>query len=120
MSKEMSSFHVRVDKDFYDILTKKAKERNIKIGRYIRMLIERGLVIDHQYHNENSAFSNVGINDTALLQIISQLCAETTMVLRYVYRNNFNNDEEFKDMANKIYNQSQQLLEMMKSTYEKN
>jgi hypothetical protein len=118
MSEEMGSFHVRVDKDFYDILTRKSKERGIRIGRYIRMLIERGLVIDHQYHNEGTSY-NLAVNNHALLPIIAELCAETTMLVRYLYREKFDNDDAFKDMVSKIYSQSQQLLEMMKMAQDK-
>lgn len=115
MTEKMLSIPIRFDKDFYDIIIRKANERGIKVSRYVRMLIERGLVIDHQYHNEGNNSSATQIDDKQMLTIIAELCAETTMMVRYLYRQNFENDEAFKDMVSKIYNQSQQLLEMMKS-----
>ena len=117
MSEEMSSFHVRVDQDFYDIIANKAKERGIKISRYIRMLLERGLVVDQQYHNEVKSIEP-SVNDAqSLLSIVATLSAETTMLTRFIYRESFESDRDFEENAGKAYNKAQRLLELMKSNH---
>lgn len=45
---QMKQVSVRVDDTFYGILKKNAEQQGIKVTRYIRSLIEKGLVIDTQ------------------------------------------------------------------------
>ncbi|CAM4390274.1 MAG: hypothetical protein LEGION0398_MBIBDBAK_00157 [Legionellaceae bacterium] len=111
MEKEMSSFHARVDKDFYNIILKKAKERNIKVTRYIRMLLERGLVVDEYYHGERDSLEIPNVGSQSLIKAIANLSAETTMLARLIYRNQFEDSDDFIDEINKVYKKSQRLLE---------
>lgn len=111
----MKSITVRMDDYFYSLIKQKAAEKGIKLSRYIRMLIERGLVMESQFQSTGSPALSTN-SQPDLLPIIASLSAENTMLLRYLYRRYFDNDETFQNAANKIYEQSQQMLTMMQQT----
>jgi len=107
----MKPFSLRIDDDLYEMIQQRATERGIKVTRYVRMLIEKGLVVDHQLHHGTQSLAE---SETYSNGTLAELLAENTMVLRSIYRNLFKDEESFKASMESLHQLSQRFLEKLK------
>lgn len=49
----MRPFSINLEPSIAEIIEQNAKAQGIKVARYIRSLIEKGLLVDKQLHSEN-------------------------------------------------------------------
>lgn len=115
MNDNMKSISLRLDHYFYEILKTKAEDKGVKLSRFIRTLLERGLTLEGTYSHptQASSFDNTSAD---YLAIIADLSAETLMTMRHIYRRDFENEETFREASNRIYAQSQKMLDAIKKS----
>ena len=115
MSDLMTTLSVRIDQSLLNAVKENAATQGIKLSRYARSLIERGLMLekleDHSISNNNKSID--------YLPIIATLCAENTMLTRYLYRKDFSNQPAFNAALADVFGQSQHMLKEMETMQQK-
>lgn len=88
---------VRIDDKTYAIIEKNAANQGIKISRYIRSLIEKGLVIDSQI-NRGDVPQNPLNADQELFNQLVEISIENTILTRKMLRNFVETEEDYNNI----------------------
>ncbi len=93
----MKSITLRIDESLLETITRNAEVQKIKLSRYIRMLIEKGLVIDSQiqsgFDKNTAGFSN---NSKGIFEIrMAQIQAEELLICREILKNILQSESDF-------------------------
>ena len=90
---EMKQYSVRIDRKLAEILERNAEQQSAKLARYIRSLIEKGLVIDTQI--QQGVLVEKRDNSKSHFDIkIAELVAQNLALSRKLIRGQCKNDEE--------------------------
>jgi hypothetical protein len=80
----MKSLTIRIDKDFEQLLRKKAEQRNIKFTRYLRSLIDKGLTTEACLEEQGArvlhAKANEGL-EIRMVEMIAEILIHTRTLL---------------------------------------
>ena len=89
---EMKQYSVRVDHKLAEILERNAQQQGIKVTRYIRSLLEKGLVIDTQI--QQGVLTEKKDNSKSYFDIrIAEVVAQTLVLSRKLIRTHLKSEE---------------------------
>lgn len=84
---DMKSYSVRLDNKLFNILETKAKQQEIKLSRYIRSLIEKGLVIDSQINQPGFGVGDgLDLPDDTFKVNLAELSVQSLVLTRKLLR----------------------------------
>ncbi|CAM4436015.1 MAG: hypothetical protein LEGION0398_MBIBDBAK_00544 [Legionellaceae bacterium] len=117
MTVKMKSIPIRLDNDIYQNVVNNSKEKGIKISRYIRSLIDKGLIVENylplrQDSERHNKVNNISDNNS--LDIIAGLCAENLMITRQLYSDSLKDKEKYIENLTVITEKSKLLLSRKK------
>jgi AraC-like DNA-binding protein len=93
---KMKQYSVRVDDRLSQILERNAENQGIKVTRYVRSLIEKGLVIDTQIQQGVLA-EKIDKSKSYFDLKIAELVAQNVALSRKLLRKQFKNEEIGQD-----------------------
>lgn len=76
----MKSLTIRIDKDFEQLLRKKAEQRNIKFTRYLRSLIDKGLTTEAYLEEQGGRMPHSKANEsleTRTAEMVAEILINT-------------------------------------------
>jgi hypothetical protein len=89
---EMKQYSVRIDRRLAEIVERNAEQQGAKLARYIRSLIEKGLVVDAQI--QQGMLADKKDNSKNYFDIrTAELLAENVALSRKILRKQFKNAE---------------------------
>ena len=91
--------HIRIDEEMAKTIEYKAAKNAIKLSRYIRSLLEKGLVFEHQMEAGHS-IKNLPSKDAEYLIKIAEILVENIRLTRKLIRNSVNTHEEHREILN--------------------
>jgi hypothetical protein len=112
----MEIINIRVDKEFRNLLRERAEKREIKLSRYVRSLIEKGMVVESQLEQ-----SSAGVNSEKKKNInlrMAEMIAENLILTRTVIESNSPNKTEADKIIADAENRAHSYIEDLVSTKE--
>lgn len=94
---EMKQYSIRIDHKLAEILERNSQQQSIKVTRYIRSLIEKGLVIDTQIQQGVLADKNNNSKsyfDLRIAELITQNLSLTRKLIRMVLKSDEAGEKE--------------------------
>jgi hypothetical protein len=93
---QMKQYSVRVDTRLSQVLNRNAEDQGIKVTRYVRSLIEKGLIIDTQI--QQGILVEKKDNSKSYFDLkIAELVAQSVALSRKLLRKQFKNEEAGQD-----------------------
>lgn len=91
----MKVVHIRIDEKMIKVIEGKVAKNSINFSRYIRSLLEKGLVYENQIEAGHSV-KNVSSQDSERLLQIAEILLENLMLTRNLVWSSVTNKEEHK------------------------
>jgi hypothetical protein len=106
---QMKQYSMRVDDGLSQILERNAENQGIKVTRYVRSLIEKGLVIDTQIQQGILA-EKIDKSKSYFDLKIAELVAQNVAISRKLLRKQFKNEEIGQDEIQDVERRAKEVI----------
>jgi len=110
----MKTICIRIDEKVVEIIDRNAAQQGIKPTRYVRSLIEKGLVLDHQIQGGTTG-KHAPMQDTTLWFSLAEFLIENVMLARILVRKTVQTPEEHKEILQVAAEKAKQYLDKHKN-----